>query len=76
MENLLLGDMRKRGETHQRMYDRLNLPALQQSCDFTEAGLLSFDQSVIDDWRLLGLDMDESGYEYKPVSLYLKATKY
>ena len=74
VENLLLGDARKRGETHQWMYDRFNLAALLQACGFTEPCVRRFDHSAIDDWGLLGLDMDESGNEYKPESLYMEAT--
>lgn len=75
VENLLLGYARKRGETHQWMYDRFNLAALLLSCGFTDPGVRSFDHSDIDDWHSLGLDMDESGNEYKPESLYMEATK-
>ena len=75
VENLLLGDARKRGETHQWMYDRFNFAALLLSCGFTDPGVRSFDHSAIDDWYSLGLDMDESGNEYKPESLYMEATR-
>lgn len=75
VENLLLGDARKRGQTHQWMYDRFNLTALLQACGFTNPCLHSFNNSAIDDWHSLGLDMDESGNEYKLESLYMEATK-
>lgn len=75
VENLLLGDARKRGETHQWMYDRFNLAALLESCGFTNPCVRSFDHSGIDDWASLGLDMDESGNEYKPESLYMEAIR-
>jgi hypothetical protein len=75
VENLLLGDARKRGETHQWMYDRFNLAALLQFCGFTRPCMRSFDHSAIDDWHSLGLDMDKSGNEYRPESLYMEATK-
>lgn len=75
VENLLLGDARKRGETHQWMYDRFNLAALLEASGFTNPRVCSFDRSAIDDWRLLGLDMDDFGNEYKPESLYMEATK-
>jgi SAM-dependent methyltransferase len=74
-ENLALGDARKRGQTHQWMYDRFNLAALLQTCGFSDPCVRSFDHSAIDDWNLLGLDMDESRNEYKPESLYMEATK-
>ena len=75
VENLLLGDARKRGETHQWMYDRFNLSALLVSCGFIMPSIQSYDISNVDEWYSLGLDMDESGNEYKPGSLYLEATK-
>ena len=75
VENLLLGDARKRGETHQWMYDRFNLTSLLQSCGFNDPYVCHFDNSAIDDWHSLELDRDESGNEYKQESLYMEATK-
>ena len=75
VENFVLGDARKRGHTHQWMYDRFNLAALLQTCGFANPCVRHFDQSGIDNWHLLGLDMDESRNEYKPESLYMEATK-
>jgi SAM-dependent methyltransferase len=75
VENLLLGDARRRGETHQWMYDRFNLAALLKACGFAEVCVRKFDQSAIDNWQTYGLDMDESGHEYKPESLYVEANK-
>ncbi len=76
IENLLLGDARKRGDTHQWMYDRFNLAALLQSNGFTNSCERSYDHSAFVDWSSLGLDMDESGKEYKPESLYMEATRF
>lgn len=75
VENLLLGDARKRGETHQWMYDRFNLGVLLQCGGFENPVVRNFDQSAIADWNLLGLDMDEFGSEYKRESLYMEATR-
>ena len=75
VENLVLGDARKRGHTHQWMYDRFNLAALLQICGFADPCVRPFDHSAIDKWNLLGLDMDESRNECKPESLYMEATK-
>lgn len=74
-ENLLLGDARKRGETHQWMYDRFNLEALLLRQGFDRVTAQSFETSLIPDWGRLGLDCDEEGKEYKPDSLYVEAFK-
>lgn len=76
VENLLLGDARKRGETHQWMYDRFNLAALLQSGGFVDPRVCDFANSSIADWHSLGLDMDETGREYKPESLYMEARRH
>ncbi|WP_211255003.1 class I SAM-dependent methyltransferase [Nevskia soli] len=75
IENLLLGDARKRGETHQWMYDRFNLSWLLQSCGFIQPAVRTFDTSNIPDWLNLRLDCDDAGDEYKPESLYMEAVK-
>jgi predicted SAM-dependent methyltransferase len=73
VENLLYGDARKRGETHQWMYDRKNLAALLERAGFTEIQQVSFDVSSIPDWNEHGLDRNAAGGEYKPESLYMEA---
>jgi len=75
IENLLLGDARKRGETHQWMYDRFNLESLLRSNGFDNVVVQSFDTSLILAWLELGLDQDERGQEYKPESLYIEGIK-
>lgn len=75
LENLLLGDARKRGETHQWMYDRFNLRALLTSNGFVNVSICSFNTSSIDFWNTFALDMDDFGFEYKPKSLYIEAKK-
>lgn len=75
IENLLLGDARKRGETHQWMYDRFNLKALLLSNGFSNTVVQSFDSSLIPGWDSLGLDRDSEGREYKPESLYVEAVR-
>jgi len=75
IENLLLGDARKRGETHQWMYDRFNLESLLRKNGFTKVVVQSFNSSLIPGWRELGLDQDKEGREYKPESLYIEAVK-
>lgn len=75
VENLLLGDARKRGQTHQWMYDRFNLESLLRQNGFDNVVVQTFDTSLIPGWLGLGLDQDEQGREYKPESLYVEAVK-
>ena len=74
VENLLLGDARQRGQTHQWMYDRFNLLSLLRSVGFNNLRYEKYDRSMIHDWHHYGLDLDQSGKEYKPGSLYVEAT--
>lgn len=73
LENLLLGDARKRGETHQWMWDRVSLPAELVAAGFEDPRVLSNTESQIPDWRGYGLDETPAGQEYKPGSLYVEA---
>jgi predicted SAM-dependent methyltransferase len=73
IENLFLGDARKRGETHQWMYDRINLPNLLKNIGFEDSNILDYKSSSIPDWSSIGLDLDDFGKEYKPGSLYVEA---
>ncbi len=72
-ENTFLGDARRRGETHQWMYDKINLSALLISLGYKNPKLQSYNTSSIPDWNNYGLDVDENGNEYKPESLYIEA---
>lgn len=76
IENLLLGDARKRGETHQWMYDRLNLAQALEAAGFTDVRHLDVHTSDIPGWDAIGLDLnaDRSG-AHKPDSLYMEARK-
>jgi SAM-dependent methyltransferase len=75
LENRILGDARKRGETHQWMYDRISLAQLLISAGFRNPEKTSFERSLIAGWSELGLDQDSAGNEYKPDSLYMECTK-
>ena len=75
LENLLLGDARKKGETHQWMYDRANLAALLRSQGYRNVQLQTYQTSLSPGWRQYGLDLDEQGEEYKPHSLYVEGQK-
>ncbi len=74
-EQLLVGDARRRGETHQWMYDRANLTALLERSGFTEIETCDYETSRIPGWNGFGLDRDDSGAEYKPGSLYVEAAR-
>ena len=75
IENLFFGDARKRGETHQWMYDQFNLKNLLLDASFQEIKVHSFLTSDIADWGRYGLDLNNQGEEYKPNSLYMEARK-
>lgn len=75
VENLVLGTARQRGETHQWMYDRINLPALLMNCGYREVHLQSYDTSLIPEWNKYGLDTKADGTEYKVESMYVEAVK-
>jgi SAM-dependent methyltransferase len=75
VERFFLGDARMRGETHQWMYDRVNLPYLLRDVGYRKVTVERFDTSVIPEWNRYGLDRNEEGREYKPESLYVEAVK-
>ena len=76
IENVVLGDARRRGETHQWMYDRINLKTiLIDQLGYKEVQIQEYDTSFIPNWNEYGLDVDVRGIQYKPVSLYLEAIK-
>jgi SAM-dependent methyltransferase len=73
LENLLLGDARDRGETHQWMWDRVSLPRELLAAGFKDPQVLSNTVSQIPEWRAYRLDESEDGQEYRPGSLYVEA---
>ena len=75
VENAFLGDARRRGETHQWLYDRVNLTVLLFELGYKNIILQNFNTSLISNWRQYGLDFDKHGNEYKPGSLYVEAQK-
>lgn len=75
IENFLLGDARRRGETHQWMYDRINLSVLLINLGYKEVHIQDFNISLIQNWNEYGLDVDDQGNQYKPGSLYVEAVK-
>lgn len=75
IENMLLGDARRRGETHQWMYDRISLAATLKRLGYKDAVLASYNTSRIASWPQYGLDTNPDGSEYAPGSLYMEASK-
>ncbi|MFT3865065.1 MAG: methyltransferase domain-containing protein [Solirubrobacterales bacterium] len=73
LENVLLGDARKRGETHQWMYDEMNLRSMLEDCGFVRVARAAHDSSRIPNWSTYGLDQEKDGSPYKPGSLYMEA---
>ena len=75
IENILLGDARKRGETHQWMYDSLNLTNILYEIGFKNIKAQTYTSSYILNWNKYGLDLDREKKEYKYGSLYIEARK-
>ena len=75
VERFVLGDARRRGETHQWMYDRISLPHLLRIVGYREAAVESWTSSRIPGWHSIALDRNEHGGEYTPGSLYVEAVK-
>jgi len=75
IENIVLGDARRRGETHQWMYDRISLKNKLINSGYREVHIENYNSSQIPKWIDYGLDIDENGSQYKPESLYIEARK-
>jgi SAM-dependent methyltransferase len=76
IETLFIGDARRRGETHQWMYDRINLPGLLRDLGFREVAVMDYRSSRIPRWEEIGLDFtDDRSGEYKTDSLYVECIK-
>lgn len=74
IERVVLGDARRKGETHQWMYDRVSLRIKLETVGFREVTLHSFDTSGYPRWNEVGLDREGAG-AYKPGSLYIEAIR-
>lgn len=76
LEQVVVGDARRRGETHQWLYDWANLSALLESGGFEDVERCDFKTSRIPGWADYGLDFGEDGTsEYKPGSLYVEGRR-
>jgi len=75
LENIILGDARRRGETHQWMWDWWNLTRSLEQAGFVSVKQLDAYTSDIPDWTAIGLDVNRDGSVYKSRSLYMEARK-
>jgi SAM-dependent methyltransferase len=75
IDRVVLGDARRRGETHQWMYDAVTLPYILEGLGYGQVTLRSWNSSAIPNWDEIGLDRNPDGGEYKPHSLYVEAKK-
>jgi SAM-dependent methyltransferase len=75
IENLVLGDARRRGETHQWMWDRVNLAAALTAAGFADVAVVDARTSSIPGWAAMNLDVVEDGSPYIPGSLYVEARR-
>lgn len=70
IENLLLGDARRRGQTHQWAYDEVNLRQILEASGFVDFAVVAHNQSAIAGWEDTGLETSPDGSVYKPGSLW------
>lgn len=75
LENRIRGDARRQGETHQWMYDRINLEVVLREAGFRDVHVVDHRTSSIPGWDNIRLDESEGGHEYIPGSLYVEALK-
>ena len=72
LENRFFGDARKRGETHQWMYDRISLSVKLSAAGYRQFEVHQFNTSGIRGWNEIGLDLSENGNKYHNHSLYVE----
>jgi len=75
LENLLLGDRRRRGDLHLWMYDEFSLSELLKSIGLQDVEVCQSDTSRIERWSEFGLDINEDGSPYKKRSVYVEGTR-
>ncbi|MFZ5737236.1 MAG: class I SAM-dependent methyltransferase [Pseudomonadota bacterium] len=75
LQKLVLGDARARGEIHRWMWDRVNIRTVLREAGFTDITVRSWNDSAIESWAATGLEVDGSGGEYKPNSLYVECRR-
>lgn len=74
-ERVLLGSARKRGQTHEWMYDRVTLGMLLEACGFEDVQVMKYNTSQVEVWNEIGLDVNADNTQYKRKSLYLESKK-
>ena len=70
----VFGDARRRGETHQWMWDPITLGSVLEQAGFDRIAQVDCATSRIPNWDRIDLDRD-GNREYKPGSLYLEAQR-
>ena len=75
VENLLLGDARKRGQTHQWGYDHVNLHQILEDNGFVGFRVVSPNESAIPGWAEMGLEVNPDGTIHKPGSLWAECRR-
>ncbi len=75
LDRTLLGDARKRGETHQWAYDEVNLGQLLLDTGFSTVERMTSESSNIAMWPEIDLDRRNDGSEWIDDTLYLEATR-
>jgi len=71
----LLGDAQSRGETHQMMYSKPAIYEILERNGFSNINFCTFENSRILDWPQINLDINQSGSEVHPGSIYVECTK-
>lgn len=75
LENMILGGPRRRGEAHRWMYDRISLSEILLDLGYRDVQVQQYDTSFVGNWNEYRLDVDESGKQCNPDSLYLECRK-
>lgn len=75
IENILLGDARRRGETHRWMYDRVSLPLLLERARFQSVAIVDAVTSAIPGWDEIDLDRTRDGTKRRGNSVYVEAVR-
>lgn len=75
VENIILGDARRRGETHQWMYDRISLKTQMLKLGYSDVYEQQYNTSRIPNWAKYNLDVDANINQYKRDSLYIEGIK-
>lgn len=74
-EALRVGRFRLSGEVHYCMYDEASLKRALGNAGFVDIRRCTADESALPDWRNHHLDTEPDGSVYKPLSLFVEATK-